>query len=59
MKFVHHSSQGRTALIIASMFGRVEVVKLLLALPGIDYNHIDIEVERKKMCDLISPIKFA
>jgi hypothetical protein len=26
------------------MGGRLEVVKLLLALPGIDYNHKDIEV---------------
>jgi hypothetical protein len=29
---------------MASMGGRVEVVKLLLALPGIDYNHTDNEV---------------
>jgi ankyrin repeat protein len=31
--------QNNTALIYASDEGHVEVVKLLLALPGIDYNH--------------------
>jgi ankyrin repeat protein len=31
--------QNNTALILASDRGHVEVVKLLLALPGIDYNH--------------------
>jgi ankyrin repeat protein len=31
--------QGETALINASNKGHVEVVKLLLSLPGIDCNH--------------------
>jgi ankyrin repeat protein len=37
-------SQGDTALIIASLNGHVEVVKLLLAVHGIDYNHGDDQV---------------
>jgi ankyrin repeat protein len=36
--------QGDTALAMASMQGHVEVVKLLLAVPGIDYNHADSQV---------------
>jgi hypothetical protein len=36
--------QNDTALICASYKGHVEVVKLLVALPGIDYNHEDNEV---------------
>jgi hypothetical protein len=36
--------QNNTALILASDGGHVEVVKLLVALPGIDYNHEDNEV---------------
>jgi ankyrin repeat protein len=36
--------KGGTALTWASCFGYVEVVKLLLALPGIDYNHQENEV---------------
>jgi hypothetical protein len=36
--------QGLTALINASNEGHVEVMKLLLALPGIDYNHEDNRV---------------
>jgi hypothetical protein len=38
-------SQGDTALIVASHRGHVEVVKLLLALHGIDYNHKTDEVK--------------
>jgi ankyrin repeat protein len=37
-------SQDTTALIWASVKGHIEVVKLLLAVPGIDYNHADDEV---------------
>jgi ankyrin repeat protein len=37
-------TQGVTALICASANGHVEVVKFLVALPGIDYNHKDNEV---------------
>jgi ankyrin repeat protein len=37
--FVVLNHKGGTALIDASYNGNVEVVKLLLALPGIDYNH--------------------
>jgi ankyrin repeat protein len=45
-------SQGRTALISASIEGHVEVVKLLLALPGIDYNHFDDEVRISDVFDV-------
>jgi ankyrin repeat protein len=38
-------SQDTTALIWASVKGHIEVVKLLLAVPGIDYNHADNEVK--------------
>jgi hypothetical protein len=38
--------QNNTALICASYGDHVEVVKLLVALPGIDYNHKDDEVEK-------------
>jgi ankyrin repeat protein len=41
---LHFLSQGYTALINASNFGHIEVVELLLALPGIDYNHADNQV---------------
>jgi hypothetical protein len=36
--------QNNTALTFASDKGHVEVVKLLVALPGIDYNHENDEV---------------
>jgi hypothetical protein len=36
--------QGEAALFFASTKGYVEMVKLLLALPGIDYNHEDYRV---------------
>jgi ankyrin repeat protein len=39
-------TQNDTALICASDKGHVEVVKLLLALPGIEYNHKNNEVEK-------------
>jgi hypothetical protein len=42
--FVVLNHKGRTELICA--IDRVEVVKLLLALPGIDYNHKDNSVEK-------------
>jgi ankyrin repeat protein len=38
--------QNDTALICASSEGHIEVAKLLLALPGIDYNHKNIQVEK-------------
>jgi ankyrin repeat protein len=38
--------QNNTALICASYGGHIEVVKLLIALPGLDYNHKDNEVEK-------------
>jgi hypothetical protein len=37
-------SQDNTALIWASFKGHTEVVKLLLALPGLDYNRADNQV---------------
>jgi hypothetical protein len=37
-------SQDGTALINASHKGHVEVAELLLAAPGIDYNHEDNQV---------------
>jgi hypothetical protein len=36
--------QNDTALNLASFGGHIEVVKLLLALPGTDYNHENVEV---------------
>jgi ankyrin repeat protein len=38
------TTQNDTALSCASYEGHVDVVKLLLALPGIDYNHTNNEV---------------
>jgi hypothetical protein len=43
--FLAHKSW--TALIFASRGGEVEVVSLLLALPGIDYNHETNQVSKK------------
>jgi hypothetical protein len=37
-------SQGFSALVNASVGGHVELVKLLLALPGLDYNHATNQV---------------
>jgi hypothetical protein len=36
-----------TALILASTNGHVEVVKLLVALPGLDYNHKNKRVSER------------
>jgi hypothetical protein len=48
--------QGGTALIDASYNGNVEVVKLLLALPGIDYNHETNKV--RDSCDMLAQYCF-
>jgi hypothetical protein len=53
---IHHNCvvfnhKGRTTLICA--IDRVEVVKLLLALPGIDYNHKDNSAKKAFINPLI------
>jgi hypothetical protein len=47
--------KGRTALICA--IDRVEVVKLLLVLPGIDYNHKDNLVKKAFINPLIHKLE--
>jgi ankyrin repeat protein len=44
--------QGSTALIGACAAGCTEVVKLLLAAPGIDYNHQNDQVTNLALCML-------
>jgi ankyrin repeat protein len=46
------NSQGNTALTYASVKGHIEVAKLLLALPGIDYNHEENEVRINAVLDV-------
>ena len=36
--------RGHTALTIASWKGHTEIIKLLLAVPGIDVNHADVSL---------------
>jgi hypothetical protein len=37
---------------MASSLGHVEAVKLLLASPGIDYNHTNTQVRKRAMYDV-------